>query len=88
VPLQVQRADQAKSMTDYQPISCIDHERLEFAALKKQWLSVTVKHGDKAGTHRLLPLDVYARDGVEWLDAVTESGMKLRLRLDEISFCG
>lgn len=70
----------------YEPISCVSHERLEFAVLKKQWLEVTVKQGDHAGQHRLLPLDVYARDGVEWLEAQTEAGKTLTLRLDWISF--
>jgi Rho-binding antiterminator len=66
----------------YRPISCVSHERLEFAALKKQWLEIKVMLGEHAGKHRLLPLDVYARDGVEWLEAQTESGEKLTLRLD------
>lgn len=73
-------------MGDYQPISCIDHERLEFAVLKKQWLKVTVRQGEKAGTHRLLPLDVYAREGMEWLDAQTESGEVVTVRLDGLTF--
>ena len=70
----------------YQPISCISHERLEFAVLKRQWLEVRVKQGDYAGQHRLLPLDVYAREGVEWLEAQTESGEKLKFRLDWLTF--
>jgi Rho-binding antiterminator len=70
----------------YQPISCVNHERLEFAALKRQWLEVKVLEGEYSGRQRLLPLDVYARDGVEWLEAQTESGEKLQLRLDWISF--
>ena len=71
---------------EYRPISCVSHERLEFAVLKKQWLDINVKQGDHAGRQRLLPLDVYAREGVEWLKAQTESGEKLTLRLDQISF--
>lgn len=70
----------------YQPIPCISHERLEFAALKRQWLEVKVLQGEHAGRNRLLPLDVYARDGVEWLEAQNESGERLTLRLDWISF--
>jgi Rho-binding antiterminator len=70
----------------YRPISCASHERLEFAVLKRQWLEVMVKQGEHAGRHRLLPLDVYAREGLEWLEAQTESGEKLKLRLDWISF--
>jgi Rho-binding antiterminator len=73
-------------MTNYQPISCINHERLEFVVLKKQWLDVEVLSGEKAGTHHLLPLDVYAKEGVEWLEAQDESGEKFVLRLDQIRF--
>ena len=69
-------------MSDYRPIACSDHERLEFAALKKQWLDVRV--GGEA--QRLLPLDVYTRDGAEWLLAETESGEQLTLRLDSLRF--
>jgi Rho-binding antiterminator len=70
----------------YQPISCVSHERLEFAALKRQWLEVKVLQGEHAGQHRLLPLDVFAHDGIEWLEAQTESGDKLTLRLDWLLF--
>ncbi len=35
---------------------------------------------------RLLPLDVYTRDGAEWLDAQTESGDTVTLRLDTLKF--
>lgn len=73
---------------DYKPISCISHERLEFAALKRQWLEVKVLQGEHAGRRLLLPLDVYARDGVEWLEAQTESGEKQRIRLDWIGAFG
>ena len=70
----------------YQPIPCAQHERLEFAALKRQWLDVTVKAGDRAGRQRMLPLDVYTRDGAEWLRAEIESGEQLTLRLDSLQF--
>ena len=69
-------------MSDYRPIACSDHDRLEFAALTKQWLDVRV--GGEA--QRLLPLDVYTRDGAEWLLAETESGEQLTLRLDSLRF--
>jgi Rho-binding antiterminator len=69
-------------VSDYRLIACSDHERLEFAAIKKQWLDVRV--GGEA--QRLLPLDVYTRDGAEWLLAQTESGEQLTLRLDSLRF--
>ncbi|KVW98012.1 transcriptional antiterminator, Rof [Thiobacillus denitrificans] len=73
-------------MSDYRSIACSDHERLEFAALKRQWLDVNLTTGDRAGRQRLMPLDVYTRDGAEWLLAETESGEKLTLRLDWLQF--
>jgi len=69
-------------VSDYRPIACSDHERLEFAALTKQWLDVRVG----GAARRLLPLDVYTRDGAEWLLAETESGEQLTLRLDSLRF--
>lgn len=69
-------------MSDYQPIACADHERLEFSVLTKQWLNLRV-----AGVpQRLLPLDVYTHEGAEWLVAQTESGEQLTLRLDGLGF--
>lgn len=73
-------------MSDYRAIACSDHDRLELAALKRQWLDLKVTTGDRAGRQRLMPLDVYTRDGVEWLLAETESGEQLTLRLDWLQF--
>ena len=70
-------------MSDYQPIPCAQHERLEFAALAKQWLEVTIGGGM---AQRLLPLDVYTRDGAEWLKAQTGAGDVVTLRLDTLTF--
>lgn len=70
----------------YQPISCVNHERLELAVLKKQWLDIEIKSGKHPDRRRLLPLDVYAREGTEWLEAQTETGEKLVLRLDHLRF--
>jgi Rho-binding antiterminator len=73
-------------VSDYRPIACADHERLEFAALTRQWLEVNVTAGDHAGRQRVLPRDVYTRDGAEWLLAETGSGEKLTVRLDSLQF--
>jgi Rho-binding antiterminator len=64
-------------LSDYQPIACADHERLEFAALTRQWLDVSAQTCGRPGRQRLLPLD-----GAEWLVAETEAGERLTLRLD------
>ena len=73
-------------MSDYRAIACSDHDRLELAALKRQWLDLNVTTVDRAGRQRLMPLDVYTRDGAEWLLAETESGEQLTLRLDWLQF--
>jgi Rho-binding antiterminator len=70
-------------VNDYRPIPCAQHERLEFAALTRQWLGVAVGGGR---AQRLLPLDVYTRDGAEWLQARTEAGEVVTLRLDTLRF--
>lgn len=70
------------SPQSYRPIACADHERLEFAALTKQWLDLRV---DGAAL-RLLPLDVYTRDGAEWLQARDEAGGVQVIRLDSLGF--
>ncbi len=66
----------------YAPIPCAQHERLEFAALTKQWLDVKVD----GVAQRLLPLDVATRDGAEWLTAHTADGERVTLRLDRLAF--
>ncbi len=66
----------------YQRIACADHERLEFAALTRQWLDLSVD----GVAQRLLPLDVYTRDGAEWLTAQDGAGKTLTLRLDRLGF--
>lgn len=73
-------------MSDYRPIACSDHERLELAVLKHQWLDLNIAAGEQSGHHRLLPLDVYTREGAEWLTAQTESGEQLTVRLDWLRF--
>jgi Rho-binding antiterminator len=73
-------------LSDYRPIACADHERLEFAALTRQWLVLQVTAGDSVGSQRLLPRDVYTREGAEWLLAETEAGEQLILRLDWLQF--
>jgi Rho-binding antiterminator len=70
---------------DYVPIPCIEHERLEFAVLRRQKLALKVR--DENGDLRamvVLPTDVATRDQAEWLtyrDAADAVGV---LRLDRI----
>lgn len=73
-------------MNAYAPIACADHERLEYAALRREWLDLTVATGAHAGRHRLMPVDVYTHDSAEWLRARTETGDEWVVRLDELAF--
>jgi Rho-binding antiterminator len=66
----------------YQPIACSQHERLELAALRRQWIELRID----GVLQRLLPLDVYTRDGAEWLRAVTASNQERIVRLDHLQF--
>lgn len=69
-------------MSDYQPIACMDHERLEFAVLRRQALALQLTDGSHlCGT----PLDVYTREGAEWLRFQIEGGSEQVLRLDQIA---
>jgi Rho-binding antiterminator len=70
----------------YQPIPCVEHERLEFAVLKHQWLELRVMANGCEGRQRLLPRDVFTREQAEWLVAETETGATIKLRLDWLRF--
>ena len=70
---------------DYVPISCIEHERLEFAVLRRQKLALKVR--DENGDLRamvVLPTDVATRDQAEWLTYRDAAGAVGVLRLDRI----
>ena len=73
-------------MTDYNPISCNDHDRLELAVMHGTPLQITYR--DEAGhTHtetQVRATDVKTRDGAEWLAFKLSSGETRNLRLDWI----
>ncbi len=73
-------------MTKYQPISCANHERLEHAVLTRRKLDLGWQAPNQAAQHKvLLPLDVWTRDGAEWLKAGARQGDEFVIRLDRIS---
>jgi Rho-binding antiterminator len=71
-------------MPGYVPIACINHERLEFAVLKRRRLHLVCQAGSARAEFDVLPLDVYTRDGAEWLRAGKDNGEEIILRLDAI----
>jgi len=72
-------------MSDYTSITCIEHERLEFAVLRRQKLLLRLR--DETGniqTLTVLPTDVATREQAEWLTYRDESGAIGVVRLDRI----
>lgn len=67
--------------SDYQPISCMRHERLEFAVLRRIPLILQLTNGD---TLNGLALDVYTQAGAEWLKFRDNAGQESLIRLDQI----
>lgn len=69
----------------YVSIACIEHERLEFAVLRRQKLLLRLL--DESGleqTLTVLPTDVATRDQAEWLTYRDDSGAVGVVRLDRI----
>lgn len=69
---------------EYQPIPCIQHERLEFSVLRRIFLDLEYLEGEGAKRERVLPLDVSTRNGAEWLKFRRENGEEVEFRLDAI----
>lgn len=71
--------------TDYKPIPCAFHERLEFAVLRRQKLKLQLLQVAGRNAEEIaLPTDVFTRDGAEWIDLVWSDGSTGRVRLDAI----
>lgn len=73
-------------MSDYIPIACADHERLEYAVLRRQYLRLSwmSEDGREELTETVRPLDVATQDGAEWLTIARPDGQSARIRLDHI----
>ena len=71
---------------DYIPIACADHERLEFAVLRRRHLQLTWldEDGSTQYSECVLPLDVATRAGAEWLTIRRSDGETGTVRLDRI----
>ncbi|BBP00296.1 transcriptional antiterminator, Rof [Sulfuriferula nivalis] len=72
-------------MTAYQAISCVQHEQLEFAVLKRRHLQVSYIDEQQQNVHaEILPLDVYTADAAEWLKLAHMDGCVEIVRLDNL----
>ena len=70
-------------MNGHAPVSCAFHDRLEVAIMRRQRLNGSWRDGDGAKhAETIVPLDLSAREGVEWLRARGAAGNELVLRLD------
>ena len=68
-------------MDKYQSISCMQHERLEFAVLRRLKLHIELNDGTALDGHAL---DVYTKEGAEWLKFRDDAGQESVIRLDQI----
>jgi len=71
--------------TDYQPIPCVQHERLEFSVLLKIPLRLEFVEQGEHRHEKVLPFDVNTRNGAEWLKFRREDGSEMEIRLDAIA---
>jgi Rho-binding antiterminator len=72
-------------VTDYQPIPCAQHERLEFSVLRKTPLHLVYLDGSEEVSCTVLPLDVATRNRAEWMKfRCEETGEVVEIRLDAI----
>lgn len=73
-------------MPEYQPISCVQHERLEFSVLRQ--IPLLLEYHDNLSEKMrqiVLPLDVETRGGAEWLKfKAIGSDEIIEIRLDSI----
>jgi Rho-binding antiterminator len=69
---------------DYQPISCMQHERLEFSVLRRIPLKLEYRLDNQHMVEKVMPLDVATRDGAEWLKFRRGDGSMEEIRLDRI----
>lgn len=69
----------------YQPIPCVQHERLEFAALRgiPLWLHYLAEDG-REHEASVMPLNVQTRQSGEWLIMRYADGSTGELRLDQL----
>lgn len=73
-------------MTNYHPIPCDDHDRLELAVMHGTPLQITYRDetGHTQTETNVRVNDVKTKDGAEWLTFKLSSGETRTLRLDWI----
>lgn len=69
---------------DYQPIACVQHERLEFSVLRRIPLMLECRLEGQGRVEKVMPLDVFTHAGAEWLKFRRKDGSVEEIRLDWI----
>lgn len=69
---------------EYLPISCMQHERLEFSVLRRIPLMLKYRAEGDNRMVKAMPLDVATHNGAEWLKFRREDGSVEEIRLDRI----
>jgi Rho-binding antiterminator len=70
---------------EYKPIPCGLHENYQFAVMRRALLVVSWRADDQSVRHeKLLPRDVFTRQGAEFLEAERQDGERYLIRLDRI----
>lgn len=72
-------------MEAYQPVSCDLHSRLELAILRRRALHLAWPSAEGAREGQGVAVDIYTRDGAEWLEVDLVTGERVRLRLDQMT---
>ncbi len=81
-------------MEPYRPVSCDLHSRLELAILRRRTLHLewrTEADAPMGGITQSgsgVAVDIYTRDGAEWLEVDLTTGERLCLRLDRLGEIG
>ena len=71
-------------MSDYQPISCAAHSELELHIMHRQRLRLRVNEAGEVHEKSVLPVDIGAERGEEFLHVERRDGERLKVRLDAI----
>ena len=71
-------------MQDYQPIACHIHDIYEIAIMRQTRLTLDWRQAGVRRHDTVRPVDLYTKEGAEWLLAEDRSGQQLEIRLDWI----
>lgn len=72
-------------MTDYQSIECVLHSQYELAIMHQQKITLHWRDAeDNIYDDILLPIDLTAKNGEEFLIAKADNGKQYKIRLDRI----